>query len=302
MKAFEQWDLADLLEHINDKIQEGLTLDYKSSKALARTDNFKNELSKDVSSFANSAGGRIIFGIDEAGHLPVAIDGGVDPSDFTREWLEQVINSNVQPRISGVLIKQIAVGPDRVAYALDIPQATALAPHQARDHRYYKRFNFQSVAMEDYEVRDTMRRSTTPAPFIKCTVDIPKLSGDDITVNVRVQIGNKSNEPALYTVIEFYIDDRIWVGVDFDKFSITDATINVEGVQYGCKRLVRNLGIPAFLPLFKEQIFDIGKISLNIGPVPGYIGYKLASPGFSNERFGSIYFDGNAAVLKGLAE
>jgi len=33
------------------------------------------------------------------------------------------------------------------------------APHQAYDHRYYKRYNFQSIPMEDYEVRDLMRRS-----------------------------------------------------------------------------------------------------------------------------------------------
>jgi hypothetical protein len=30
----------------------------------------------------------------------------------------------------------------------------------ATDHRFYKRFNFQSVAMEEYEVRDTSRRET----------------------------------------------------------------------------------------------------------------------------------------------
>src|SRR5262249_49751212 len=33
------------------------------------------------------------------------------------------------------------------------------APHQANHHRYYKRSNFESKPMEDYEVRDLMRRS-----------------------------------------------------------------------------------------------------------------------------------------------
>lgn len=29
-------------------------------------------------------------------------------------------------------------------------------------HRYYKRFNFQSVPIEDYEVRDVSRRGEAP--------------------------------------------------------------------------------------------------------------------------------------------
>jgi hypothetical protein len=61
-----------------------------------------------------------------------------------------------------LLIKQIPLtrkGPNAVAYVLEIGQATSRAPHQAFDHKYYKRFNFESTPMEDYEVRDLMRRS-----------------------------------------------------------------------------------------------------------------------------------------------
>jgi hypothetical protein len=50
-------------------------------------------------------------------------------------------------------------GANQVAYAVDVPQATSRAPHQSKDHRYYKRSNFESKPMEDYEVRDAMRRS-----------------------------------------------------------------------------------------------------------------------------------------------
>jgi hypothetical protein len=50
-------------------------------------------------------------------------------------------------------------GADKVAYVVQIAQASSRAPHQANDYRYYKRFNFESTPMEDYEVRDLMRRS-----------------------------------------------------------------------------------------------------------------------------------------------
>jgi len=300
MKPFVDWDLGALQELIAEQVQESLTLDYKASAALVKTEAYKAELSKDVSAFANSAGGRIIFGIIENNHLPASIDAGVDPSIITREWIEQVINSNIQPRIEGVTIKLIEIAEGRVTYAIDIPQATSLAPHQARDHRYYKRYNFQSVPMEDYEVRDTLRRSTTPAPFLALTPGIPNISPEENTVDVKIRIGNNSNEPALYTVVSVYVDDRMWTGKGLPGYAVSDAAILEDGVSYGAKRLSNNMGIPGNLPLFKEQVFDVGMLTLRIGVVPGHIGYRVASPGYVAERFGTVRFDGNAAVVEGL--
>src|SRR5215510_5131093 len=55
----------DLDRLIEEDIQESLTLDYKDAQALEKTDRKRNELCKDVSAFANSAGGQIIYGIQE---------------------------------------------------------------------------------------------------------------------------------------------------------------------------------------------------------------------------------------------
>lgn len=49
-------------------------------------------------------------------------------------------------------------GTGNVAYVLDIPQAKSRSPHQGPEHKYYKRYNFKADPMEDYEVRDLMRR------------------------------------------------------------------------------------------------------------------------------------------------
>ena len=87
-----EWEEADLLALIRDQVQESLTLDYKASPALDRTDQKKNEVARDVSAFANSAGGTLVYGMVEAGHLPAHLDAGFAPQDITREWLEQVIS------------------------------------------------------------------------------------------------------------------------------------------------------------------------------------------------------------------
>jgi hypothetical protein len=162
MKPVSEWDEAYLLELISVGEQESLTLDYKRSAALAKDDTKKNDLSKDVSAFANSAGGVLVYGMKEDKHVPTDIDEGVDRNVITKEWLESVIKGRISLEVENVVIKQIALpsrGHDKVAYAVQIPAATSRAPHQACDHRYYKRFNFESTPMEDYEVRDLMRRS-----------------------------------------------------------------------------------------------------------------------------------------------
>ena len=113
--------------------------------ALARTDHNKQEISKDVSAFANSAGGTIVYGVREAGHAATDIDVGYPQSDNSKEWIEQVINSNIQRRIDGTRINPVQLGASaagNVLYVVSIPQSLR-APHMAWDKRFYKRFNFQ---------------------------------------------------------------------------------------------------------------------------------------------------------------
>jgi predicted HTH transcriptional regulator len=162
MKPANEWDEAYLQELIRIEEQGGLRLDYKASAALDKTDGKKNEISKDVSAFANSAGGFLVYGMLENKHVPTSIDVGVDRNVITKEWLESVIKSRISPIIDDFTVKQVSLprkGPNQVAYVVEIAQATARAPHQAYNHRYYKRYNYESTPMEDYEVRDLMRRS-----------------------------------------------------------------------------------------------------------------------------------------------
>jgi predicted HTH transcriptional regulator len=166
MKPPWAWIESDILALITNKVREDHTIDYKACGALLPSAK-KNkqqvieEISKDVSAFANSAGGTIAYGVIDDKNLPVAIDSGYDPNqEVTKEWLEQVINSNIKRRINGVRINTVDISnpPGKVIYIVDIPQSNR-APHMAADHKFYKRFNFESVPMEEYEVRDTAHRS-----------------------------------------------------------------------------------------------------------------------------------------------
>lgn len=171
MKEPWEWTEDDILSLIRNKVEESTTLEYKACDALGRTDSKKKEISKDVSAFANSAGGTIVYGITEnKAHEPEDIDAGYDPRDISGEWLEQVINSNIERRISEVIINTvplIASRPGKVLYVVYIPESN-LAPHMAADDRFYKRFNFQSIAMKEYEVRNLIRQENYPSRDVVC--------------------------------------------------------------------------------------------------------------------------------------
>lgn len=162
----ENWDEKYLQKLIDDEIEENLNLEYKSADSLGKSDGKKKEISKDVSAFANSDGGVIIYGIKEYDektkrHLPEKVDS-IDRTNFSKEWLEQIINSNIHPRIPNLIIKSINLSAEsnRVVYAVEISKGNTA--HQANDKRYYKRYNFESVPMDDYEIKDILNRTQFP--------------------------------------------------------------------------------------------------------------------------------------------
>jgi hypothetical protein len=218
-KDAKDWSEDDLQELISLGVQEGLELDYKQCDALQKSDSRKNEVSKDVAAFANSAGGVIVYGVKENGHFPVQLDIGFDPSEISKEWLEQVINSRIHRRIEGVRVNQVSLpkaAPGRVAYVVVVPQSTR-APHQSADKKFYKRFNFESVPMEEYEVRDVGQRSTSPDLELnfcfgkagdKVALQMEP-NGEYQTIELAASVTNNSSTPAEYAVVHLLIDKRI---------------------------------------------------------------------------------------------
>src|ERR1700760_3001581 len=100
---------AHLQQLVDEGIEESLTLDYKASPSLSRDGKNPDELCKDVSALANSAGGQLVYGIEEdrTTSKPSKVDDGVADPKITKEWIEQILNSKVQPRMDGVRIERI---------------------------------------------------------------------------------------------------------------------------------------------------------------------------------------------------
>jgi Predicted transcriptional regulator containing an HTH domain and an uncharacterized domain shared with the mammalian protein Schlafen len=167
--------IDDLNALITNQITEDLHLDYKRSATFDKPlQDVKTDLSKDVSAFANSDGGVLVYGVveDNTTKLPVSLDIGVDHKVWTRERIESLINAHINPRIDGLEVIQIRRSDDRSAYVVAVPKSSR-GPHQERvNFRYYKRFNFSSEPMEDYEISDVRNRRDVVLPLISVDVDI----------------------------------------------------------------------------------------------------------------------------------
>ncbi len=82
-----------------------------------------------------------------------------------------MLTSNIQPKIEGLRVHSIELKtsrPGRYAYIVHIPASNKA--HQASDKRYYRRSNFASVPMEDYEIQDVRNRREKSKLFVLCKV------------------------------------------------------------------------------------------------------------------------------------
>ncbi len=199
----DKWNIDVIQKMIDDKIEENLTLEYKCAKAL---DN-NTEITKDVSSFANSTGGTIIYGVKEYDekdkkHLPERIDP-IKRIDMPKERLEHIIN-NIKPKIDNLKIESVSINDNELIYVIEIdPSNTA---HQAMDHRYYKRFNFMSVPMDDYEIRDIMNRLKNPDIDLEFDITIEKRNRKDDTFGgIRLSSGYGNRDEIYFkNTLEIY--------------------------------------------------------------------------------------------------
>lgn len=217
------WDEARINQLKSDKVEESLLLEYKSARSLEKTEARRNEICKDVSAMANSAGGTIIYGVEEDPtnrNLPGELKP-VKRFDISKEWLEMVIH-NIRPKIDGLKITPVVPESDSSVafYVVEIPQGSTA--HQSTDKIYYRRYNFRSVAMDDHEVRDVMNRLSLPK--VEAAIGLRSNSTEKVLVfrviNVSGVFASHSDFHLRFPIyrgnnfVDFGPDYRIFTGLD----------------------------------------------------------------------------------------
>lgn len=289
MRDISKWTRAELDAMVANGDEEGLHLDFKRSAALSNG-TLRDDLSKDVSAFANSAGGLIVFGIEEANKKAVRVDEGITSATMNAERLEDIIFSNVFPRPVGVRARAIDLGADRSAMVVAVPAATSLAPHQASDRRYYRRYETKNQPLYDHEIRDLMRRSSISAPDVTLTIQNDNSSD---RIRCRPRLSNQSPTPIEYGRLILWMDRRAKYDPTMDGYTrIEDRSIMVAGethtlAGYSIDRLKDQLPVTPELAASMSSIVFIVPTSHDL-----YIGWEFRCPGITVARFGR--FDGFA--------
>ena len=284
---------ADLQRLVDEGFDEGLTLEYKASPALSREGKAPDEMCKDVSAMANSAGGQIIYGIveDKKTHKPSHIDDGVSDPKLTGEWIEQTLNSKVQPRMQGIVIQRLTLAEGHYSYVISVPP-TRTGPHQAPDQKYYRRFNLQAVPMYDYEVRDVMKRSSTPVlttVLSMLTGGLPPGGLPDgyiLPLKIDFRVYNTSEQPADYAVLSVHLSTAATVSFA-EGFSDHREYHAMEDDTYQVLR--SEIGLPRGTPIFKGNDVYAGTIYISFSkhlelPNEVFLATQVSCPGFSERK------------------
>jgi len=154
-KPFSDLDETDIQSLIDDQVTEGKSIEYKSS--LPRnSDRDKKEFLADVSSFSNSAGGYLLYGITEENGLPKGLIGldDIDP-DAQILRLENLLRDGIAPRIPSLNIRSITIENKGPVIAIRLPKSW-VSPHMvtfAGGSRFFARNSAGKYQLDVFELR-----------------------------------------------------------------------------------------------------------------------------------------------------
>jgi hypothetical protein len=151
---------------------ESVALEFKDGGKLQTFDErAKKELVTDVTAFANSGGGVVIYGIreeDRGGRSVAAALAPVTNPTVTQDRLRETIFSNTDPAFRDFEIKTIAM-PGGSAFVIVVEEGDT-AYQNRLDRRYYGRVDASSAPMYGFAIRDVMNRRTAPKVTVQLLV------------------------------------------------------------------------------------------------------------------------------------
>ena len=141
-------------------IKEWYYLDYKVALSGKTDKEAKREFLKDVSAFANAAGGDLIIGALQPKD-GLSVDDqlvGIDDGDDVAGSLERLAAASLDPRVSGLLVVSVDLKTGRSCIIVHVPPSMS-RPHMVSHdgHRsFYIRHTESSVAMSTHEIRESV--------------------------------------------------------------------------------------------------------------------------------------------------
>jgi Putative DNA-binding domain len=154
-----------LRKFLSLSIPEGLYLDYKEALSGTSEKEAKREFLKDVTAFANAAGGHLFLGAKEPAE-GLSVESqlvGLENGDAVAQDLERLASSSIDPRIPGLRVVRVLLANGRSGVVVHIPPSLS-RPHMVNyaGHRsFYVRHSESSFPMTTHEVREAVLTSSS---------------------------------------------------------------------------------------------------------------------------------------------
>lgn len=156
----------DIQALVAARTAEGTYLEFK--RELPRPDAAgRHEFLADVSAFANSSGGDLVYGIDEDGEgRGTAVIAQPGNADEEARRLQDVLLNGLEPRVPGLQVQAVAVAGGFVV-VVRAPQSWA-GPHRVKSNQhFFIRENGRKRQLDVPEVRGLFLRSENQAQRVR---------------------------------------------------------------------------------------------------------------------------------------
>lgn len=155
LKKLNDIVISDLQELITNEVSESKSLEYKSELHID-AESEKKEFLADITSFANSDGGDIIFGIkeDSSTNLPIELNGiEIENADELILKIENILRDSVSPRIPNISFHTLQIIDSKYILIMRI-ERSYLSPHRIVYKGWDKFFSRSSRGKYPMEVEE----------------------------------------------------------------------------------------------------------------------------------------------------
>lgn len=171
-KPFAEIDESDLQSLVDNGVREGKEIEYKEALTLFSSEQ-RQEFLNDVSSFANTNGGLLFYGVreskDDAG-VPLEVCGlkGENPGKRIND-METIIRTGLEPHLFGVAIRPVSLPSheDRVVIVLSVPKSFGELHMVKSSGRFYMRNSSGKFHLDVWQIRAAFELIGTTAERIR---------------------------------------------------------------------------------------------------------------------------------------
>ncbi len=271
-KDFDDIQLQDIESLYSTLNREIRTVEYKRVLELDTNDQ-KKEFLADISSFANSSGGDIYFGIDELNGI---CGFEIDKIDGFILKIEQIIRDGIEPRIA-YRIKDFNIFENKFLIFIRVNKSYN-SPHQVKIfgwEKYFSRAENGKFKLDVYQLKHSFLN--TNSAKLKINEFVIDRVSNVISDNTPIKLNSNPKIifhaipiPSFIDTSEFHI---LPDGRDFDKFRPLSSSGDY-GKRINFDGLVTYSGNNSYLQIFRNGSLESVDVSI-ISPQNSTTGEKI---------------------------